>query len=76
MTRGNKGNIEEFTSEERCRNKVCPDHIHMLVSIPPQMSVSGFKGYLKDKSPSNISEMGKREICIPKPRILVQEDIT
>lgn len=26
-----------------------PDHIHMLVSIPPKMSVSGFMGYLKGK---------------------------
>ncbi|MFP3917993.1 IS200/IS605 family transposase [Lysinibacillus telephonicus] len=28
----------------------CPDHIHMLVSIPPKLSVSGFVGYLKGKS--------------------------
>ena len=27
-----------------------PDHIHMLVSIPPKMSVSSFMGYLKGKS--------------------------
>ncbi len=26
------------------------DHIHMLVEIPPKMSVSGFMGYLKCKS--------------------------
>jgi len=26
------------------------DHIHMLVSIPPKMSVSKFMGYLKGKS--------------------------
>ena len=30
--------------------EACPDHIHMLVSIPPKMSVSGFMGYLKGKS--------------------------
>ena len=30
--------------------EVCPDHIHMLVSIPPKMSVSGFMGFLKGKS--------------------------
>lgn len=30
--------------------EVCPDHIHMMVSIPPKMSVSGFMGYLKGKS--------------------------
>ncbi len=28
----------------------CADHIHMLVEIPPKMSVSGFMGYLKGKS--------------------------
>ena len=28
----------------------CPDHIHMLVSIPPKLSVSQFIGYLKGKS--------------------------
>ena len=28
----------------------CPDHIHMLVSIPPKISVSYFMGYLKGKS--------------------------
>ena len=30
--------------------EVCPDHIHMLVRIPPSMSVSSFVGYLKGKS--------------------------
>ena len=28
----------------------CPDHIHMLVAIPPKMSVSRFMGILKGKS--------------------------
>lgn len=28
----------------------CPDHIHMLVRIPPKMSISSFVGYLKGKS--------------------------
>ena len=30
--------------------ELCPDHIHMLVSIPPSISVSAFVGYLKGKS--------------------------
>ncbi|MBA9088307.1 REP element-mobilizing transposase RayT [Fontibacillus solani] len=30
--------------------KACVDHIHMLVSIPPKLSVSEFMGYLKGKS--------------------------
>ena len=28
----------------------CPDHIHMLVEIPPHLSISQFMGYLKSKS--------------------------
>lgn len=28
----------------------CIDHIHMLVSIPPKLSVASFMGYLKGKS--------------------------
>lgn len=27
-----------------------PDHVHMLVSMPPKISVSSFMGYLKGKS--------------------------
>lgn len=27
-----------------------PDHIHLLVSIPPKYSVSQVMGYLKDKN--------------------------
>ena len=30
--------------------EACPDHIHMLVSIPPKYSVSEFMGYMKGKS--------------------------
>ena len=33
-----------------------PDHIHLLVAIPPKMSVSGFMGYLKGKSAMMIFE--------------------
>ena len=30
--------------------EACKDHIHMLVSIPPHISVAQFMGYLKGKS--------------------------
>ena len=30
--------------------EACPDHIHMLISIPPKYSVSEVMGYLKGKS--------------------------
>ena len=29
---------------------LCPDHVHMLLSIPPKYSVSQIMGYLKGKS--------------------------
>lgn len=30
--------------------EVCPDHIHMLVAIPPKISAASFVGFLKGKS--------------------------
>lgn len=30
--------------------EACPDHIHMLVEIPPKYSISEIMGYLKSKS--------------------------
>ena len=36
--------------------EICPDHVHMLVEIPPKMSVSAFVGYLKGKSSLMIYE--------------------
>lgn len=36
--------VNRITAEE------CPDHVHMLVEIPPKMSISGFMGFLKGKS--------------------------
>ena len=40
----------EYKGVEIIEANACPDHIHMLVSIPPKMSVSQFIGYLKGKS--------------------------
>ena len=36
--------------------EACPDHIHILVAIPPKMSVSSFMGFLKGKSSLMINE--------------------
>lgn len=30
--------------------EACPDHVHLLLSIPPKISISSFMGYLKGKS--------------------------
>ena len=40
----------QWKGVEILEGEICPDHIHMLVSIPPKMSVSGFMGFLKGKS--------------------------
>lgn len=36
--------------------EVCPDHVHMLLEIPPKMSISSFMGFLKGKSSLMIYE--------------------
>jgi len=40
----------EYKKVEIIEAEACPDHVHMLVSIPPKISVSSFMGYLKGKS--------------------------
>lgn len=40
----------EYKGVEIIEAEACPDHIHLLVSIPPKYSVSQFMGYLKGKS--------------------------
>ena len=58
-----KADIARILSE-LCKRKgveiieaeACPDHIHMLVRIPPSISVSSFMGYLKGKSSLMIFE--------------------
>lgn len=43
--------------------QVCPDHIHMLVEIPPKMSISSFMGYLKGKSATMLYEQFGELMC-------------
>ena len=40
----------QWKGVEIIEGKICPDHLHLLESIPPKMSISGFMGYLKGKS--------------------------
>ena len=48
--------LSEWKGVKIVEAEVCPDHIHMLVEIPPKMSVSSFTGYLKGKSAMMIFE--------------------
>lgn len=36
--------------------EICPNHVHMLVEIPPKISVASFVGYMKGKSSLMIYE--------------------
>jgi len=40
----------EYKEVEIVEGAVCLDHVHLCVCIPPKISVSSFKGYLKGKS--------------------------
>lgn len=40
----------EYKKIEILEANACPDHIHMLISIPPKYSISQIIGYLKGKS--------------------------
>lgn len=40
----------EYKKVKIIEAEACPDHIHMLVEIPPKMSIASFMGYLKGKS--------------------------
>ena len=40
----------KYKGVEIIEGHMMPDHVHLLVSIPPKLSVSQFMGYLKGKS--------------------------
>ena len=40
----------KYKGAEIIEGHMMPDHVHLLLSIPPKMSVSSFMGYLKGKS--------------------------
>ena len=40
----------QWKGVEIIEGEICRDYIHLLLSIPPKISISGFMGYLKEKS--------------------------
>ena len=48
--RENTETVMRMEGIEIIEAEMCSDHVHMLVSIPPKISVSSFMGYLKGKS--------------------------
>ena len=49
-------NLCERKRVEIIEANACIDHIHMLISVPPKISISSFMGYLKGKSSLAIFE--------------------
>ncbi len=50
--------FRQLTEQKECRieeGHVMPDHVHMLISIPPKYSVAQAIGYLKGKSAIHIA---------------------
>ena len=46
----------QYKGVEIIEAEACPDHIHMLISVPPKYSIAQIMGYLKDKSTLMIFE--------------------
>lgn len=44
------GKLCEYKGVETSEGHPMPDHVHVLVAVPPKISVSSFMGYLKGKS--------------------------
>ena len=42
--------LGKYKGVEILEGHLMPDHVHLVVSIPPKVSVSSFMGYLKGKS--------------------------
>lgn len=45
-----------YKGVEILEGHMMPDHVHLLLSIPPSISISSFMGYLKGKSSLMIYE--------------------
>ena len=64
--RGHLGSVFRTLAEQReCRieeGHLMPDHVHMLISIPPKYSVAQAIGYIKGKSAIHVARtfMGKK----------------
>jgi putative transposase len=58
--------FHELAGQRECKiveGHVCPDHIHMLIEIPPKYAVSAVVGYIKGKSAIAVARtyLGKRQ---------------
>jgi putative transposase len=58
--------LHELARQKECKileGHLCPDHIHMLISIPPKYSVAQVMGFIKGKSAIHVARtyLGQRK---------------
>lgn len=52
--------------------EVCPDHVHMLLEIPPKYCVSQHRGVSQgQEQPDALREVSRPATQVPQPRVLV-----
>ena len=64
--------LHELARQKECKileGHLCPDHVHMLMSIPPKYSVAQVMGFIKGKSAIHVARtyLGQRKnslVCI------------
>ena len=57
--------FHELAKRKECKieeGHLMPDHVHMLISIPPKYSVAEVIGYLKGKSSIWVAQNGERKL--------------
>jgi putative transposase len=58
--------LHELSRQKECKileGHLCPDHVHMLMSIPPKYSVAQVLGFIKGKSAIHVARtnLGQRK---------------
>ena len=53
-----------YKGGEIIEGHIMPDHVHLLLSIPPKYSVSSFMGYLKGKSALMMFDRHANQKCL------------
>ena len=65
--------FHDLARRKECRieeGHLMPDHVHMLISIPPKYSVAQIIGYMKGKSSIWIAQNVERKMRFSRPQIL------
>jgi putative transposase len=62
--------LHELARQKECKileGHLCPDHIHMLISIPPKYSVAQVMGFIKGKSAIHVARTYCESACNNDP---------